>query len=66
LSSAGLSPMSEIEKTSCDFTFLGWPPELWDRMHDAVKQIQDRAKQDRERKPAMIDLERHVDYLETP
>ncbi len=21
--------MTEIEKVACDFTFRGWPPELW-------------------------------------
>jgi hypothetical protein len=57
---------SEIRKTACDFTFRGWPPELWERTRDAVNQIQDMAKQDRERKPPLIDLEKHAGYLESP
>jgi hypothetical protein len=31
--------MTEIEKIACDFSFGGWPPELWDPPRKGSLQI---------------------------
>ena len=52
-------PRREIEKTSCDFAFRGWPDP------DDLEPDPDPPRRTRPRK-VRIDLEKHADYLESP
>jgi hypothetical protein len=51
--------IDEIEMTSCDFTFRGWPDP------DDLEPDPDPPRRARPQK-VRIDLERHQDYLESP
>lgn len=48
--------MSEIIKTSCDFTFRGWPPELWQEARQATFDIQRKMKSLREHSSTGVEL----------
>ena len=38
--------MKEIEKVACDFSFGGWPPELWDPPRKGSLQIRGELNRD--------------------
>ncbi len=50
----------EIEKTSCDFTFRGWPDP------DGLPEDPEPPRRPAKPQKVRIDLEQHADYLEEP
>jgi hypothetical protein len=42
------NPGSEIEKCACDFSFQGWPPEIWAMLKKHTLDIQEELNRGRE------------------
>jgi len=53
------NPMNEIKKTSCDFTFHGWPDP------DGLPADPESPRRPAKPQTVRIDLEKHDDYLES-